>query len=230
MTLAVALAPGLACTPDLFAPQVQALAGHAFIFVETRRDETLAAMAARFLGTAPERFVLAGLSMGGYLALEIVRQAPSRVARLALLDTSARPDTHEATQRRRALIAAAEAGDLDAVHSALWPRLVHADRLGDAALEHLVREMLRETGAEAFVRQQRAIMGRMDSRQTLAAIACPTLVLVGAQDAITPPDMAREMTDAIQGAKLVTVRECGHLATLERPAEVSQALTDWLAA
>jgi pimeloyl-ACP methyl ester carboxylesterase len=230
MSLPIAFAPGLACTRELFSPVIAGLPGHDSIIVDATQDETLAAMAARFLESAPERFALAGLSMGGYLALEIIRQAPGRVDRLALLDTSARPDSEEASQRRRALMALARSGDLDAVHEVLWPRLVHEDRRDDAALEEVVRTMLHETGVEAFIRQQRAIMGRMDSRPTLGAIACPALVLVGEDDAITPPAMAYEMADAIADAELDVITDCGHLATLERPDAVTRALERWLRA
>lgn len=228
MTDPIAFAPGLACTRALFEPVFAAVGERERLLVDTRSDETLAAMAARFLAGAPERFALAGLSMGGYLALEIVRQAPARVSRLALLDTSARPDTEEAGQRRIALMNLARGGDLAAVHAALWPRLVHEDRLDDADLEGIVRGMLEETGAEVFVRQQRAIMGRMDSRPTLGAIRCPTMVLVGEADAITPPAMAYEMADAIPDADLEVIPDCGHLSTLERPEAVGTALARWL--
>lgn len=230
MTDLIAFAPGLACTGALFAPQIAALSGRETIVLDTSRDETLAAMAARFLTEAPDRFAIAGLSMGGYLALEIVRQAPARVARLALLDTSAHPDGEEASERRRTLIGLAQSGDLDSVHAGLWPRLVPEERQGDAALEAVVRTMLEDTGAEAFVRQQRAVMGRMDSRPTLPSIRCPTLVLVGEDDAITPPAMAYEMADAIPKAELEVVADCGHLSTLERPEEVNRALARWLRA
>ena len=185
-------------------------------------------MAARFLASAPPRFALAGLSMGGYLALEIARMTPFRVTRLALMDTSARPDDEDATARRRKLMAMAESGGLPAVHDILWQKLVHEDRLGDAELEALVRRMLLDTGPEAFVRQQRAIIGRMDSRPTLGALTMPTLVLVGEDDGITPPKLAYELADGLADADLVVVPECGHLSAIERPEAVTAALRRWL--
>jgi pimeloyl-ACP methyl ester carboxylesterase len=231
MKEALAFAPGLGCTPELFAAQAKALgSAREVVFVDTTQAETLAAMAAQFLSAAPPRFALAGLSMGGYLALEIARMAPTRVTRLALMDTSARPDDEGATERRRRLIALAEAGKLAQVHTVLWEKLVHQDRLDDRDLEETVRRMLLEIGPEAFVRQQRAIIGRMDSRPTLSSIRVPTLVLVGEDDLITPPEVASELAEGIPFARIEIVPECGHLSSLERPDHVSAALARWLQA
>jgi pimeloyl-ACP methyl ester carboxylesterase len=185
-------------------------------------------MAARALAEAPPRFALGGLSMGGYVALAMQRMAPERVTRLALLDTTARPDTEDGTARRRALMELARSGRFHEVHQALWPRLVHPDRTADKALEHIVLTMMNDTGVDAFCREQEAIIARVDSRPLLGAIACPTLVLVGAQDAITPVEMAQEMADAIPAAALAIVPETGHLATLEAPVHVNAALAKWL--
>lgn len=223
------LVPGLLCTSALFAPQVEALAPPRRIVVaDHTRDDTMAAIAGRLLAAAPERFALAGLSMGGYVAFEVMRQAPDRVTRLALLDTSARPDAEEVRERRLGQIAAAEAGRFEDVQAELWPRLVHPDRIHDGVLESVVRGMMRESGVAVFVRQQRAIMGRPDSRPLLGRIRVPTLVLVGDRDALTPPELAREMADGIDGASLVVVPHSGHLSTLERPEAVTQALREWL--
>ena len=223
------LVPGLNCTKELFGPQIEVLSGEYDIRVaDHRQDDTIPAIAARILAGAPDRFAITGLSMGGYIALEVLRQAPGRVSRLALLDTTARPDTEEGRRNRERLIAFADAGRLEEVHPVLWPRLVHLSRYGDKALEATVLKMMRDTGPEAFVRQQRAIMERPDSRPMLPGIEIPTLVLVGEQDAITPPEMARELGEAIEWASLVVVPECGHLASLERPDAVNQALSAWL--
>src|SRR3954452_8025064 len=145
MTDTLVLVPGLNCTARLFEPQVAALrAGREILIADHARDDTMAAIARRLLDRAPERFALAGLSMGGYIALEIMHQAPERVTRLALLDTNARADTDEARTNRLRPIALAESGRFPEVHAALWPNFVHAERRGDADLERIVAAMGRE--------------------------------------------------------------------------------------
>ena len=229
MADALVLVPGLNCTAELFRPQIEVFSSEREILIaDTGQDASVEGMAARLLKAAPPRFALGGLSMGGYVALAIQRMAPERVTRLALMDTTARPDTEDGTARRRRLMELAQGGQFEEVHKVLWPRLVHPDRYGDKALEAVVRQMMEETGVEAFCRQQEAIIGRMDSRLLLSAIACPTLVLVGAQDAITPIEMAEEMADAIKGATLAIIPETGHLSTLEAPVHVNAALAKWL--
>lgn len=229
MAETLVLIPGLACTARLFEPQIAALgADRTIVVADHARDDSIPAIAARLLREAPDRFALAGLSMGGYVAMEVMRQAPERVERLALLDTSARPDTPEAGQDRRRLIALAEAGRLDEIHTALWLRLVHPDRRGDRALQNILLEMLRETGPDAYIRQQRAIMARADSRLSLPGIEIPTLILVGEGDAITPPEIAREMAEMIEWASLIVIPGAGHMSTLEEPDRVTRALQLWL--
>lgn len=193
------------------------------------RADSMAAIASGILASAPPRFALAGLSMGGYLCFEILRQAPARVAKLALLDTAARADTPEATALRRAQMAQVAAGRLAEVVEAQFERAVHPAHRSDPKLRETNRLMAAEVGPEAFLRQQTAIMGRPDSRPELSSIGCPTLVLVGEQDELTPPERAIEMAQGIRGARLVTVPGCGHLSTLEQPLDVTRALLDWLA-
>jgi pimeloyl-ACP methyl ester carboxylesterase len=231
MALPIVLVPGLLCTARLYAEQIPALQRLGPVTVaDHTRDDSMAAIAERILADAPPRFGLAGLSMGGYVAFEIVRQAPERVTRLALLSTSARLDPPQITERRRRQIALAQEGRFGAVADMQFPLLVHRSRLDDDGLETLVRLMADEIGAEAFVRQQTAIIGRADSRPDLAAIACPTLVVVGDGDELIAPENSVEIADGIPGARLVTVAECGHLSTLERPAQMTAALTEWLQA
>ncbi|EIM29491.1 alpha/beta fold hydrolase [Microvirga lotononidis] len=229
MVETLVLIPGLACTARLFAPQIAALStGCTIVVADNAQDDSIAAMAGRLLRDVPGTFALAGLSMGGYIAMEVMRLAPERVERLALLDTSARPDTPEASRDRERLIALAEAGRLDEIHSALWPRLVHPDHRNDRDLQDALVGMMRETGAEAYIRQQRAIMARADSRPSLPGIEIPTLVLVGEGDSITPPEIAREMAEMIEWASLVVVPDAGHMSTLEQPDRVIQAMQLWL--
>lgn len=224
------LIPGLLCSPDLFADQVAVLGTMRPVLVgDQTRSGTVAGMAADILARAPPRFALAGLSMGGYVAFEILRRVPDRVTRAAFLDTSARPDTPERTADRRRLIGIARAEGVRKIQGLLLPRLVHPDRLGETDLVERVLAMADWTGLDGFVRQQEAIIARPDSRSALGAIDCPTLVLTGAQDLQTPPDIAQEIAAGIPGARLVIVPDCGHLSTMERPAQVSAELRAWLA-
>jgi pimeloyl-ACP methyl ester carboxylesterase len=227
--LPIVLVPGLNCSPRLYTEQIPALWRFGPVMVaDHTRDDSIGAIARRILTAAPPRFALAGLSMGGYICFEIMRQAPQRVVKLVLLDTAARPETAEQTQGRRHRIELVKTGHFADVADIQFPLLVHRRRHGDEALKRLVRAMAEETGPEAFLRQQQAIMGRPDSRPGLAAIKCPTLVLVGDGDELTPPALAQEMAAGIPGAHLVVVAECGHLSPLERPAAVTQALVEWM--
>lgn len=228
-SLPIVLIPGLLCSPRLYAEQLPALWRSGPVTVASHRHgDSMAAIAGQVLATAPPRFALAGLSMGGYLAFEIMRQAGHRVERLALLNTSARPDTAEAAARRREQIALASGGKLNEVVGVLSQRWVRAAARSDPALLGIIHQMAAETGPEAFVRQQHAIMNRPDSRPGLAAIGCPTLVVSGAEDEVTIPAYAEEIASQIPRARLVMIGECGHLSTLEQPTPVTQALTDWL--
>ena len=230
-SLPTVLIPGLLASARLYAGQIPPLwrVGPVTIADHTR-DDSMSAIARRILATAPPRFALIGLSMGGYIAFEILRQAPERIVRLALLDTSARADAAEQTAMRRAQMTLASQGRLTEVVAQQFPRLVHRARRSDAALREVFDLMAGEVGAAAFIRQQTAILGRSDSRPMLGSIRCPTLVLVGDGDELTPPELAAEIAAGIDGARLVTVPQCGHLSTLEQPQEVTRALLEWLQA
>jgi pimeloyl-ACP methyl ester carboxylesterase len=192
------------------------------------RDDSMSAIAQRILSAAPARFALVGLSMGGYIAFEILRQAPQRIARVALLDTSARADAPEQSAMRRAQMTLASQGRLAEVVEQQFPRLVHRAHRDDAALREVFTLMAAEVGPAAFIRQQTAVMGRSDSRPMLGSIRCPALVLVGADDEITPPERAAEIAAGIAGAHLVTIPQSGHVSALEQPEEVTRALLEWL--
>ena len=221
--------PGLLCDRALWECQVRHLADVADSRVaDLTQGDSVAVLAEAVLSRAPERFALAGLSMGGYVAFEIMRRAPERVIKLALVDTSARPDTPEQVTRRRGLIALASTGRFRGVTPRLLPLLIHPDRQSDSALTVTVMAMAERVGQEAFVRQQTAIMGRPDSRPGLGAIACPTLVIGGREDALTPPELVAEIAEAIPGARHVIIEDCGHLPPLERPHAVSALLRQWL--
>jgi pimeloyl-ACP methyl ester carboxylesterase len=223
------LVPGLLCTRALWEPQIAALGDIAAITVaDHTHHDTMEAIAASILATAPARFALAGLSMGGYISYAILRQAPERVTRLALLDTGSRADTPERTAGRLKLIAEADQHGVRRAQELLLDKLIHPSRLADTPLVEAVLQMADDTGLDAFKRQEAAIIARPDNRPLLASIRCPTLVLVGEQDALTPVAMAREIAAGIQGAALEIVPECGHLSTMERPEAVNRALRTWL--
>jgi pimeloyl-ACP methyl ester carboxylesterase len=228
-TMPILLVPGLVSSPRIFAPVVPALWRFGPVTVANHiRDDNMGAIARRILAEAPPRFALAGHSMGGYIAFEIMRQAPDRVARLALINTQARPDTPEATARRKSQMARAQAGEFRAILDELFPGFVHPSRRDNADLRQLVYDMGDDLGPEAFVRQQTAIMGRPDSRPTLAWIKCPTLVLTGDEDNTIPNSLSKEMANGIPAAKLTILSHCGHLPQVEAPQATADALVEWM--
>lgn len=174
-----------------------------------------------------ERFILAGLSMGGYVAFEIMRRAPHRVLGMAVLDSNARPDTPEATRTRLEQIEMA-GSDYPVLVEQLLPRMVSPEVINEPAIGGCFRQMALAAGAEVFIRQQKAIMGRADSRALLPSISCPSLVLCGAGDQVTPPALHDEMAAALPAARRVTIARCAHLSALEQPQQVSSALRHWL--
>ncbi len=227
----LALLPGLLCDRALWRHQIAALSDIADSHVpDFTSQDNLSAMARAVLAAMPERFALAGLSMGGYVAFEVMRQAPERVIRLALLDTQARSDPPEQVARRRGLIELAEKGRFKGVTPRLLPLLIHEARLTDQALTGEITAMAERIGKDAFLNQQKAILGRPDSGPTLASIACPTLVLCGRQDALTPLDRHLEMAAGILGSRQVVIEDCGHLSPLEHPQPVTLAMREWLEA
>lgn len=227
----LALLPGLLCDDALWQHQVAGLSDVADCWIaDFTTQESAGAMVDTVLDAMPERFALAGLSMGGYVALELMARAPERVERLALIDTKAQGDTEEQTARRRGLIELAQKGQFKGVTPRLLPLFIHEARLQDDELTGIVTDMAERIGKDAFIGQQRAIMSRRDHSETLAAIRVPTLIVCGRQDVLTPLADHEAMAAAITGSKLVVVEDCGHLATLERPDPVTAAMRRWLGA
>jgi len=223
------LLPGLLCDRALWQHQIDNLADLAAMSVpDLGLDDSVEAMARRVLDGAPARFALAGLSMGGYVAHAIMRVAPERVARLALIDTSARPDTEEQKSRRRGLIELAAKGKFKGVTPRLLPLLVHPARLEDKPLSGAVMDMAERIGKPAFLRQQKAIMARPDSRPHLPRYRCPTLVAAGRSDALTPIEVNAEMASLIPGATWVIIEQSGHLAPMEQPVATTALMRYWL--
>ncbi len=199
-----------------------------FVVADLTRADSIAALADEALKQAPAGPIhLAGHSMGGYVALEIMRRAPGRVTKLALLNTHARPDSAESTENRRRLMALAES-DFDAVASTLLPKLMTPEHLRDPVLTGIIGAMALAVGKDAFLRQETAIIGRIDSRPRLKEIRCPTLVVAARHDALMPLELLQELSDGISGSRLAIVEDSGHMSILEQPETVAQLLRDWI--
>lgn len=225
----VFILPGLLEDADAFHATVVGLGDVADVRVaDMTRADSIAGLAASALAQAPEGPLhLAGHSMGGYVALEVMRQAPGRVAKLALLNTHARPDSAEATETRRRLMALAER-DFQGVIAALLPKLMTEAHAKDPALAGIISSMALAVGKEGFLRQQHAIIHRVDSRPHLAAIRVPTLVIAGHEDQLMPVAWLEELAGGIPGSRLAILAECGHMASMEQPREVIRLLREWV--
>jgi pimeloyl-ACP methyl ester carboxylesterase len=229
----VVLLPGLVCDATVWAHARDALQPRAPVTIATYGTlDSLGAMAAKVLSEAPTRFALAGHSMGGRVALEVLRRAPERIAGIALLDTGVQPlaegeaGRRETTGRHELLQVAQERGM--AQMAARWVQgMIWGPRLHETALTAAVIEMFARSSPTVFAAQIRALLARPDASGLLPGIRCPALVLCGEQDNWAPADRHREMAASIPGAQLVLVPECGHMCTLERPEAVTRALLDW---
>jgi pimeloyl-ACP methyl ester carboxylesterase len=223
------LIPPLLCSPLVYEPILDvAWARGSVTVADTRHDDTVAGMAARLLRDAPEEFALLGTSMGGYVALEVVRQAPRRVRTLALVSTSARADTPEQLASREHQSRLVEAGDFDRLVDMAFPGVVAEQHEKDPVLLGVWRATARAVGAPVFLRQQRAVMGRADAREFLSAIDCPTMVIHGTDDRLIPVEMGEEIARAIPGAELVTIEDAGHFAFREQPEAMASVVADFL--
>jgi pimeloyl-ACP methyl ester carboxylesterase len=227
--LPIVFIPGLMCTGRIYLHQALELGRrHPLLLADHWSHDSMGAIADSILDAAPETFALVGTSMGGYVAFEIVRRAPQRVEKLVLMSTSARPDTPERSEGRRKDVAGARKHGMRVGTKALWPKLVHPARHEDMALLDVFIDMGEELGVEAFARQTEAIIGRADSRPTLAEISVPTLVAVGKDDALIPPEQGREIAAGIKGARIEEIENAGHMCMIERPLAVTSLLRDFL--
>lgn len=225
----VVLVPGLICNWRLWRHQIDHLGKDCEVIIgDTLNDDSIRGMVNRILSQAPERFSLAGLSMGGYVSMELMRVAPERVERLALIDTTARLDKPEQRERRKALISMSKMGKFKGVTPRLLPLFLHPDRLEDEKICNEIMEMAQEVGQKTFIHQQTAILAREEVISILPGIKVPTTVICGAQDALTPPEHSREMASLIPGAQLHLIDDCGHLAPLEQPDTTTTLLREWL--
>lgn len=222
------LLPGLLCDADLWLDQVESLNRVTACHVaDLTRGDTIEALAQLVLDHAAPTFALAGFSFGGYVAQEIARRAPARVERLALLDTSFKADTPERNASRQALAAAASLpGRFEGISGRLLSTFIPTDRMEDTALVSRIKTMTQRVGRDVFIRQ--SLMRRPDGEAVLRGLNCPSLVLCGRQDALTPLQNHEEMAALIPSASLVVIEHCGHMAPMERPAAVTAALRQWL--
>lgn len=224
------LIPGLNCTERAFTGLLPALWPQCSIAIANhRRGDSVAAIAGAILAEAPPRFALLGFSMGGYIAFEMLRQAPERITRLCCLATMARPDTAEQADNRRRMLALARAGKFESVAGANFANTVHPAHEADPVLRGIHEDMARQTGAATYVEQQTAILNRPDSRPLLPRITVPSAVIVGDADRVTGVEAAQEIADGIAGATFTTIAGAGHLVPLERPQETAAAILEWLA-
>ena len=224
--------PGLAADAIMWQHQMGAMPAHLQPAVTDvhMRHVTLPEMAATLLQQHSGELILCGASMGGMLAMEVVHQAPQRIKGLALLGTTARPETDAMRALREAAIILFEQGRVKEVLETNLAMAFHFRRADDSELRQIYLDFVLAAGAAQLIRQNRALMARPDARLHLGLVSCPTLVLCGDSDQLTPPECSREIVQLIKGSELKLVPKCGHMLTMERPAEVNAALLAWLAA
>ena len=226
----ILLIPGLGCTAELFAPQISALSGtHQITVGDHGCGGSIQEVAKQILANAPARFAIGGLSMGGMLAMELLRQAPERVSKAVLLNTTARAELPERKHVRAAVMRTAREMGMDKVFEETFPFWVHEDSRNDEQLQIIAQRMLSDTGVDRFIRQCEALIERPDWRSDLPDMKNPTLVIVGDGDALTPPKLAEEIFQLLPNAHKKVIRQCGHISTLERPDEVNALLLDFFA-
>lgn len=228
MSEPIVFVPGLLCTETLFASQIAAFADRPIMVADQRSHDSIEAMAAGILAAAPERFSLIGLSMGGYVSMAVLRQAPERVSHLVLMNTNARNDTPEQTERREFLVDLTRRNGFGKIPALLYPGFVHERNEDSQELRSAVREMAMDCGPEAFIRQQTAIISRMDARPYLPQITCPTLVVAGDGDRLMPVETADEIRQGIANSRLEVIEDAGHLTPLETPERVTSLLRAFL--
>ncbi|TDT74855.1 pimeloyl-ACP methyl ester carboxylesterase [Litoreibacter halocynthiae] len=223
--------PGMMCDGRLYGPQIKALGrDRAIHLAPICAHETVEALATEVLASAPPTFALAGLSMGGIVAMEVVRRAPTRVTRLALMDTNALAETPAYAAAREPQIARVMAGSLvEVMREEMKPDYL-APGAGRQAVLDLVMDMALDMGEGVFLRQSRALQRRPDQQNVLRKLKIPTLILCGEHDRLCPVARHQFMADLIFRATLVVVPDAGHLPTLEQPEAVNAALKQWLAA
>ncbi|HEV2598808.1 alpha/beta fold hydrolase [Sphingopyxis sp.] len=228
MTLPIVLITGQLLTDAVWQPLLDAWPDRDVIVADNRSDDTIEGFAQRLLDNAPPKFALVAHAMGGFVAFEVMRRAPERVAKLALISTLASADGPAQTARRQGYIDLVESGNFDRVVEERIPILFPEEKRNDEHLLGIARQMAANTGADTFLAQQRAIMARIDSRPRLHEIAVPTLLIWGEKDGITSRAHHDEILDAIPGARLEVIAGAGHLPTVEAPEAVVPLLSEFI--
>lgn len=224
------LLPGTLCDERLWQHQVKALEDIVEItIVDISRSDTIKGIAKDVLAEAPERFALAGLSLGGIVALEIMRLEPERVLKLALFDTNPNPPREEQLVGwQKVLDSEKTAQFIHEITDELLPALIHPDRQNDEELKRTIHQMAASIGTEGYIRQLKAVRSREDQRSVLSTILCPTMLFVGQQDIVCPPSLSEYMQQQIPHAEMVVIENAGHLPTLEQPSVVNEQMNYWL--
>jgi pimeloyl-ACP methyl ester carboxylesterase len=228
MTLPIILITGQLLTDAVWQPLLDAWPDREVIVADNRSDDSIEGFARRLLDNAPPRFVLIAHAMGGFVAFDVMRRAPERVAKLALISTLASADGPEQTVRRQGYIDLVTSGRFDQIVEERIPILFPEEKRSDERLLGIARQMAADTGADTFLAQQRAIMARIDSRPQLREIAVPTLLIWGEKDGITSRAHHEEILEAISGARLEVIAGAGHLPTIEAPEVVVPLLTEFV--
>lgn len=230
MSIPVLFLPGQLTDERLWSPMLAAMPSGIIAphFADLTRGDTVAALARQVLSSPPQKFVLVGLSLGGYVAFEMLRQCPARVMGLVLFNTSARADDADKLAEREKLSRASIFGKFIGVANRLMPTIVHERALNNPGVTEVIAQMAAHIGQSGFLSQQRAIMSRPDSHDVLPQIHVPTLVVGGDSDARTPPELAREIAENIPGAEFHLLPQVGHLSPLEEPARCAEFFTDFL--
>jgi pimeloyl-ACP methyl ester carboxylesterase len=226
----IAIFPGHLCNGRLFAHQVQVLAERARIHVANLyTHDSVSELAKSALERLPERFVLIANSMGGAVAFEVMRQCPERVEALILIGTTCRPETSAQSSRRANALGLAQDEKWAALTELYAPAFfAPSNRAKNATLDATLRQMILDTGGQGIRHQQHAFATRPDSYPTLASISCPTLVICGREDEITPLELSEELVAGISGSALTVVEKCGHVPMLEHPEVTTQIVQAWL--
>ena len=223
------LLPGMMCDARLFGPQIAEMSADTPVMVApVSRGERIEEIASDLLDCLPKRFALAGLSMGGIVAMELLRRAPDRITRIALMDTNPLAEIPAVAANRELQIVRVRSGRLDEVMREEMKPSYLAPGPHRAEVLELVMDMARALGPNVFIRQSRALQRRKDQQATLRKIKVPTLVLCGAEDALCPVKRHEFMAELIPYAKLRVIEGAGHLPTLEQPDAVTDALRDWM--